>query len=91
LPTAENPEQALNPDSSDYLKPPEATIYRRLDKEPSGIARARCREPQQILQDTFSTHERTSISYLKMMPDAEIILKSSRFPGEFRLVNKETG
>jgi hypothetical protein len=39
LPTAENPEQALNPDSSDYLKPPEATIYRRLCKKPSGIAR----------------------------------------------------
>ncbi len=49
------------------------------------------RELRQILQDTFAVQERTARTYVKIMLDAEIIEKSSQFPGDFRLVNKETG
>ena len=49
------------------------------------------RELRQILQDTFGVQERTARTYVKIMLDAEIIEKSSQFPGDFRLVNKETG
>ncbi|MFM8489587.1 MAG: hypothetical protein ACKOCH_24900, partial [Bacteroidota bacterium] len=49
------------------------------------------RELRQILQDTFGVQERTARTYLKIMLDAEIIEKSSQFPGDFRLTNKETG
>jgi hypothetical protein len=33
----------------------------------------------------------TACTCLKIMPDAEIIEKTSQFPGYFRMVNQESG
>jgi hypothetical protein len=46
---------------------------------------------KQGLMDVFEVQDRTARSYIQAMKDAEIIEKSSQFPGDFRLVNKETG
>ena len=35
--------------------------------------------------------ERSPCTCLKIMPDTEIIEKTSQFPGYFRIVNKESG
>ena len=56
-----------------------------------GCTHVNNRELRQILQDTFGIQERTARSYLRMMLDAEIIEKSSQFPGDYRLVNNKTG
>jgi len=49
------------------------------------------KELKLALMDVFKVQDRTARSYIRTMKEVEIIEKSSQFPGDFRLVNKETG
>ena len=57
----------------------------------SGKTYISSKELKQGLMDVFEVQDRTARSYIQAMKDAEIIEKSSQFPGDFRLANKETG
>ncbi|MEY4109861.1 MAG: hypothetical protein RLZZ46_215, partial [Bacteroidota bacterium] len=49
------------------------------------------KELKLALMDVFKVQDRTARSYIRTMKEVEIIEKSSQFPGDFRLANKETG